>query len=158
MPLNFPFPHYFPVAVPPSLKQNLMFSHCSMTTKKTHRTHWAATDELIELPYLLKCKMQFCSLNFVLNCMRYKSQVWSSKPDHTKLDRSIMDHMQPNQALTAKLSHGDKRQKTAQLKLTDTIFLFCSLPIISFVKEAWCITSQLCFRLQAKNHLTWWTH
>jgi hypothetical protein len=38
-------------------------------------------------------------------------------------------------AFSAKSSHEDKREKTAQMKFTGTIFLFWTLSIISFVKE-----------------------
>ena len=49
------------------------------------------------------------------------------------------------------------RQKGVWLKLIDTIFLFWTLSITQFFKDARRFRSRLCFRLQANKHLTWWT-
>jgi hypothetical protein len=56
----------------------------------------------------------------------------------------------------AKLACINKRE-TAQLKLTDTIFFFGTLSLVLCFKEAGRFGSRVCFRFQAKKHLTWWS-
>jgi len=94
-----------------------------MTTKKTQLTKCAATDDLVELPYLLECKTQFVPkiLCLIVRGIKFKYEAPNqtgllytgphrAKPDYTKLDRTILDHTEPNQGLYCQIIRW--RQKT----------------------------------------------
>jgi hypothetical protein len=125
----------------------------------------------------LNVRWGFSPLNLVLKYAK-SSQICvrSAELDHGKLDRSQLDHAEPNQGLHHQIImwipqmfqnnllappskvNKSKRENRVQLMSTDTIFVWGTCPSSNFLKKQDIPRRRLCVRFQAQKHLTWYTH
>ena len=142
-------------------------------------TVWFFIKQFLNTPYLLKRKTRFFfniwlwnmwdHLKFTYEAMNQIAMNWTMRSQtkayiakssceictllryHAEKSGSSIPTFWDKLLVPSPRVKKSKRENTAQLKLTETIFFFETLSIIQFFKGAHCFRSQVCFHFQARS-------
>ena len=121
--------------------------------------HWIQfTTHFFNTTIFTRMQDDVLSLNLASKHVRSSYiRAWNTEPDHAKPTVRHWTTQSHTKSCIAQLSCVNKRQNTAWLKVTDTIFFFGTLSIVEFFTEARPFRSQLRSNFQAKKHPPWLT-